>query len=128
MRLLAALGGFIVLLLSPLSGLGYAQAQSRPLEVYVARLSDQDHFNSNGERLRTVAGIIRQDRANFHRFYRRDPEDTGDAFFASADNRARLERLLLHGTVSEATGAAIINGEPLVVVEVYDDYVNVFVK
>jgi hypothetical protein len=45
------------------------------MESYVAFLSEADHFNSNGERLRSAAAIIRQDRANFHRFGRRDPDD-----------------------------------------------------
>ena len=49
-----------------------AAAQHGPLGHYNARLSARDHYNSNGERLRTVAAILRQDRANFHRFNRRD--------------------------------------------------------
>jgi hypothetical protein len=107
---------------------GDAGAQSRPREVYEARLSHADHYNSNGERLRTVAGIIRQDRANFHRFGIQDPEDTDDVFFASADNRARLERMLLHSRTSRRVRNAILYEEPLVVVEVYDDDVEIYLK
>ena len=40
------------------------------VESYVAFLSEADHFNSNGQRLTSAAAIIRQDRANFHRFGR----------------------------------------------------------
>ena len=79
---------------------GIAQAQPQPLETYVARLSGQDHYNSNGVRLMTAAGIIRQDRANFYEFGKRDREDTPDAFFSSLANRALLEQMLLHGTIS----------------------------
>ena len=110
---------FAVALLAP--GLAHAD----PVEVYEARLSAQDHYNSNGERLRTAAAIIRQDRANYHKFDLRDPEDEGDSFFASAENRARLEHLIARGSVSPRAARAIVNGTPLIVVRVYDDYVDV---
>jgi len=57
------------------------------VESYVAFLSEADHFNSNGERLRSAAAIIRQDRANFHRFGRRDPDDQGKSRCPRADAR-----------------------------------------
>lgn len=98
-------------------------AQPEPLETYTARLSEQDHFNSNGERLTTVAGIIRQDRANFFVFGKRDSEDTSDDFFASKANRARLEAMLLHGRISRSTTNEIVNHTPLIVVKVWEDYV-----
>ena len=44
-------------------------AVARPLETYVARLSAADHFNSNGERLTSIAAIIRQDRDTGHGRY-----------------------------------------------------------
>jgi hypothetical protein len=49
------------------------------IESYVARLSEADHFNSAGQ-----AAIIRQDRANFHRFGIKNPEDKSAAVFACA--------------------------------------------
>ncbi|HXQ09499.1 MAG TPA: hypothetical protein VN805_00710 [Caulobacteraceae bacterium] len=118
----------IALALSLLVSLGvasHAQAQPQPLETYVARLSVQDHYNSNGVRLLTAAGIIRQDRANYYEFGKRDPEDQPDAFFSSVANRARLEDMLLHGTISAATNNEIVNGTPLIVVKVYEDFVDV---
>jgi hypothetical protein len=63
-------------------------------ETYYARLSGADHFNSRGQRLKSAAAIIRQDRANYHRFNVRDDEDTGDSYFSSKSNRAALERML----------------------------------
>jgi len=116
------------LALATVAGAGAAEAQYRPREVYYARLSEADHYNSNGERLTTVAGIIRQDRANFHRFGVRDPEDSNDEFFASADNRARLERMLLHTRTSRRVSYAILHGEPLVRVEIYDDDIEIYLK
>jgi hypothetical protein len=102
-----------------------AFAQRGPLEQYNARLSARDHFNSFGERITSAAAIIRQDRANVHRFGLRDRGDELDSFFASAANRAALERLLAHGRMSAATRDAIVNGEPLIHVDIYAGYVVV---
>lgn len=96
-----------------------------PLEVYVARLSAADHYNSSGERLRSAAAIIRQDRANLHRYGVRDPEDEADRFFASAENRARLERLIADGFLDRATERLIVEDTPLVRVEVWRNHVEV---
>ena len=70
-----------------------SQAQQL-LESYVAELSERDHFNSAGQRLTTAAAIIRQDRANFHRFGLRDPGDEDDKFFADEGNRGALKGCL----------------------------------
>jgi hypothetical protein len=102
-----------------------AAAQHGPLGHYNARLSPRDHFNSNGERLRTVAAILRQDRANFHRFNRRDRGDQWDGFFANANNRAALERMLSRSRMNEAARYVILNGEPVIHVDIYEGYVVV---
>ena len=52
------------------------------IESYQAVLSERDHFNSNGQWLTSAAAIIRQDRANFHRYGFRDAADEDDKFFA----------------------------------------------
>jgi hypothetical protein len=94
----------------------------RPGEVivssYKAYLSDQDHFSSTGSRLGNAAAIIRQDRANFHKFAQRDAQDEGDDFFSSPSNRAALEQMLNNGSMDPIVGKKIINGNPLVVVRV----------
>jgi len=95
-----------------------AQAQ-QVIASYVARLSAADHFNSNGERLTSAASIIRQDRANFHRFGVRDPEDESDPFFADQDNRAALEQMLERGRAAPGVIDRVVNGTPLVRVEVH---------
>lgn len=95
-----------------------AQAQ-QIIASYVARLSATDHFNSNGERLTSAAAIIRQDRANFHRFGIRDPEDEDDPFFANQDNRAALEQMLERGRADPGVIERIVNGTPLIRVEVH---------
>lgn len=89
------------------------------VESYVAFLSEADHFNSNGERLRSAAAIIRQDRANFHRFGRRDPDDQDDMFFAKAENRDALERMLERGQASPGVLSRIVNGTVLIRVDIF---------
>jgi hypothetical protein len=102
------------------------------VESYIARLGHSDHFNSYGERLTSVAAIIRQDRANYHVFGRYDPEDERDSFFASKRNRAILESMLQNGRISRAALNEIVHGEPLVKISIWNngygrDYVEVHV-
>lgn len=104
-----------------------ALAGKGPLDSYCATLSARDHFNSNGQRLTTAAAIIRQDRANYHKFRRRDPGDQGDSFFSLQANRARLEALIAEGSSDPGVLRRIVNGEPRICVDIWDDYVNVTV-
>ena len=89
------------------------------LDRYQAHLSWNDHHNTRGQRLRSVAAIIRQDRANFHRYNKRDIGDTSDRFFSNLENRARLERLLRQGRASDHVRNLILNSDPVIVVDVY---------
>ena len=102
-------------------GLPEAQAQNlgRFVESYTARLSARDHFNSNGARLRDAAAIIRQDRANFYVYGLRDEEDEPDSFFSSKSNRARLEQLLNNGQTTREAVYSVVNGTPLIRVDIY---------
>lgn len=99
------------------------------IESYVARLGANDHFNSSGGRLSSPALIIRQDRANFHKFGLRDAEDQDDSFFQSASNRELLQQLLDRGRTTPSAYRMIVNGQPLIRVNVYrtrgGDYVDV---
>jgi serine/threonine protein kinase len=85
-----------------------------PLFVYRTRLSAQDHLSSTGARLTTIPDILRQDRANFHRFGKADPEDESDPLFADARNRNFFDSLTFRGTRE-----AFIQGTPLVEVAVF---------
>lgn len=95
------------------------------LDRYVARLSAADHYNSKGVRLDNPAAIIRQDRANFHKYGKRDPEDQSDRYFATAKNRQWLENMLRGSRPPAGVRNEIVNGTPLVEVIVYDDAVQV---
>ncbi|MEA2958105.1 MAG: hypothetical protein QOJ58_3611 [Alphaproteobacteria bacterium] len=121
-----------VLLLVLFTAAATAPASAQQLkESYRAQLSERDHFNSNGERLRSAAAIIRQDRANFHRFGIRDSADQSDVFFTDVDNRAALESLIERGTSEPHAINRIVNGTPLVRVDIFSGprgpFVNVTV-
>ncbi|MEJ5025967.1 hypothetical protein [Brucella anthropi] len=105
-----------------------ANAADKPLDSYYARLSADDHFNSSGERLSSAAAIIRQDRANVYVYRKRDSEDDLDDYFNSKANRARLERMVANGRFYGGAERAILNGSPLIYVEIYEDYVTVDVR
>jgi hypothetical protein len=116
----------VVVVCAAILGSYPSQAQQL-LESYVAELSERDHFNSAGQRLTTAAAIIRQDRANFHRFGLRDPGDEDDKFFADEGNRAALERLLERGRAEPGVISRIVNGTPLVRVEVWQANAGPFI-
>jgi len=63
---------------------------------YYSSLTVTDAFNSRGVPLDDICTIAQQDRANWHRFNRRDSGDSGDAFFSTPERRA------LFGQVCEA--------------------------
>ena len=104
-----------------------AQAQQL-IGSYVALLSEADHFNSNGQRLTSAAAIIRQDRANFHRFGIKDPQDEDDAFFADEANRAALEQMLERGRADPGVISRIVNSTVLIRVDIYRDASELFIR
>ncbi|WOC14756.1 hypothetical protein [Pseudochrobactrum sp. MP213Fo] len=103
-------------------------AAATPIDSYRARLSDKDHFNSTGTQLNSAAAIIRQDRANFYIFGNMDPEDESDTFFNDKANRARLEKMLLRGQLSAEHMEVIVNGTPLIRIDIHADHIEVFVE
>ncbi|KRB15076.1 hypothetical protein ASD99_12490 [Mesorhizobium sp. Root695] len=113
------------LLLASLLGVVAAHADDM-LGSYVARISDRDHQASDGYALDNAAQMVRQDRANWHKFHRRDRDDEGDGWFRTNDQRADLQRMLERGgAMSSSTKRAIVNGEPLIQVDVYENSVRV---
>ena len=103
------------------------QVMGNFIESYTARLSPRDHYNSNGVRLTSAAAIIRQDRANFYVYGLRDSEDEHDSFFSSKSNRARLEEMLENGRATRIAIDRVINGTPLIRVDIYANGINVTV-
>jgi hypothetical protein len=100
------------------------------LDDYFAYIGADDLFNSSGVRLSQPWAIIRQDRANVHRFGIVDRLDQGDAFFASEADRATMERMLRKGSISPRAARDVVAGGVLVHVEIFGRgslgrYVNV---
>ncbi|MBV9045888.1 MAG: hypothetical protein JO294_12240 [Alphaproteobacteria bacterium] len=89
------------------------------IDSYSAYLSRADHYNSQGQRIMTAAGIIRQDRANYHKFGLRDPGDENDSYFDSVANRAILEKMLSEGDSDPGVLSRIVNSNVRIHVEVY---------
>lgn len=104
-----------------------AQTASDPIESYCATMGKRDHFASDGYPLDNAAAIIRQDRANFHAFGKRDPSDEDDSTFSSKANRAALESWLRAGSIDADAEDAIVNGTPDVCIDIFPDYINVVV-
>ena len=100
-------------------------ARSLPDVSYLARLGERDHFTFRGKPLSRASSILRQDRANYHRFSIRDPEDQSDPLFANKAARTQLVRNLER--ITPEVEQRIINGTPLVRVQVWGDHATVTV-
>jgi len=103
-------------------GLSFAAAPASAAELigsYNAWLSRADHYNSNGQRLTSAAAIIRQDRANFHKYGIQDAGDESDSYFDNVNNRALLEQMLNDGTSDSGVLRQIVNGNVMIHVDIY---------
>lgn len=70
-----------------------AEAQET-VASYYAVIGSQDMRNSNGVALGDIGQMIQQDRANYHRFGRRDQGDQGDPIFGNAERRSMIPGLV----------------------------------
>ncbi len=61
---------------------------------YKTYLSSKDLQNSRGKSLESVGAIVQQDRANYHRFFKRDPGDEGDSILSDLKKRSELRRAI----------------------------------
>lgn len=114
MRLVRPLAIALILATAPVA----ASAQAL-IGAYSAFIGEDDLYSSTGQRLGEFWQIIRQDRANYHRFGLRQRGDNGDAFFANANNRATLEQLLRNSDTQPSTRRLIVNGNVPVYVEIF---------
>ncbi|APX13709.1 hypothetical protein BWR18_05375 [Tateyamaria omphalii] len=99
---------------------------------YYTMLTPQDTYNSRGAPLNDVCGIVQQDRANVHKFGRRDAGDSVDPFFTTAERRAmiagRCQFSKAHHTVARIRSAVVGfvlvrvfgNGSAVSRVEIYE--------
>jgi hypothetical protein len=98
---------------------GIGGSTDQPIGSYTAYIGREDLYASDGVRLTQPWQILRQDRANVHRFGIRQSGDSGDGFFASANNRAAMERMVMQGRISPAAARAIVSGGSMVQVTLY---------
>jgi len=86
---------------------------------YSAFVGSRDLTNSNGARLTQPWQVIRQDRANVHRFGVSQPGDDIDPIFGDLQARGQLERLLQNGFISGEAADAILRGNVRLRVRVF---------
>lgn len=86
---------------------------------YTAYIGQDDLYNSQGARLTRHWQVLRQDRANYHRFGIAQQGDEWDPFFGDVDNRAAMEQMLLSGHITSEASRAILGGGVFVTVYVY---------
>lgn len=95
-----------------------AQAQQL-LDSYVAYIGDEDLYSSRGVRLQNAGQVLRQDRANYHRFGIRHVGDQYDSFFGDINNRGVFEAWLNQGDIAPHVARRVVGGYVSVLVEIY---------
>jgi hypothetical protein len=102
------------------------------IESYGAYIGQDDLYNSNNERLTQPWQVLRQDRANVHRFGVRQPGDDLDSFFASSRNRELAERMIRAGRIERSAARRLLDGDVQIYVEIWrgagGDYINISVN
>ena len=87
---------FLYLCIASLLHISIGVAQNGSDEMYMARITKNDMKSSAGVPLKDPAEIIRQDRANVHKFGNPDGDDV-DTFFTTAERRALIPEMLKNG-------------------------------
>lgn len=100
-----------------------ASAEQQLIDTYLTLISTKDMATSSGAILTNPSAMIQQDRANFHRFNRRDELDEGDALYGDPANRAQIPQLIANGGGVPQYIADVINanGAALLVVYTYSN-------
>ena len=102
---------------SPLFATG-AHAQDL-IGSYVAYIGQPDLYNSKGDRLTQPWQILRQDRANFHRFGISQSGDEFDPFFGSISNRKIMERMVKNGSIDPQAAKRLVDGGSVVFLRIF---------
>lgn len=86
------------------------------LAYYLAFIGPEDMRSSSGQPVTTLGGVLQQDRANFHRFGIRHPQDEGDPIFANRASRAQIPQMVAAGGNDRGSLAQMArNGQPFMV-------------
>ena len=118
---MASVGAAVIVFSSAI----FANAQSTPITVYCTSITENDKSASDGFQLSDAASILRQDRANYHKFGYRDAGDESDDYFYDEGNRARLPAMLANGVTDEGLLRQIVRGTPRICVNVFDGWIDV---
>ncbi len=76
---------------------------------YIAKIGFDDHSSSSGEKHTSASEILKQDRANYHRFGKRDSEDQSDPYLTTTESRSSATF-----SMSSSVSAAILDAYPTV--------------
>jgi hypothetical protein len=112
-----------------LAGFATAQpafAQGQPIDGYCAQISDNDKYASDGYPLSDAGSILRQDRANWHRFGTPDADDYGDNTFGSTSARERIPSMFDNGNIEPGLARQIVRGYPYICVDIYRNSLTVY--
>lgn len=99
-----------ILLLSLSLTTPVARAQTLIAE-YFTLIGPADIYNSSGARLGDFGAILQQDRANYHRFGRRDDMDGWDPIFGDPAQRARIPQIWQAAPGSEYIPGWVLSGQ-----------------
>jgi hypothetical protein len=86
---------------------------------YHAYIGVDDLYNSKGELLSAPWQVLRQDRANYHRYGIAQQGDDWDPVFHDVKAREALERLLQRGSLSPAARADIMRSDTQVHITIW---------
>jgi hypothetical protein len=103
-----------------------AFAQAQPIDGYCAQISDNDKYASDGYPLSDAGSILRQDRANWHRFGTPDADDYGDNTFGSTAARERIPSMFDNGNIEPGLARQIVRGYPYICVDIYRNSLTVY--
>lgn len=109
---------FLALALALICTAPIAQAQAL-MASYDAYIGTQDLYNSKGVRLTDPWQVLRQDRANFHKFNVRQYGDEWDPYFGNINNRAVLEQMIMNSYIEPYVRNLIMGGGAKIRVNVY---------
>jgi len=105
-----------------LTALSFSANAQTPLGGYSAFIGTEDLYNSSGTRLKDAVQILRQDRANVHRFGIVHPNDEKDPWFFQPEARAAMEGMFRNGGgIPASIQRAILQGNVPVYVTIYTE-------
>ena len=89
------------------------------IAFYEAYIGTQDLYNSRGVRLSTAQQVLRQDRANVHKFGIWQPGDQLDPIFNTVANREVMAKVMARNGLDPEVARQILRGNVMVYVEVW---------